>query len=1019
MKAEIRITPDREETCLYLKGETATFTIEVRKNGRPVKSGQLRVLIGQDGGPVKTTVQTFDLAVSGNPLKVPARMEKPCFCLCQAWYEGAYGERTVYYRTEAQIADPLENKLFPGAPLKASPAAQPADPPPPADFDAFWKETLHKARALPEDMKLEKLPQYCRPDAEYYKFSMNSFNGDRVHGFLGVPTGKGPFPVIAMFPGKGPAASEPIDCGLTALGCITVEFNVHKYPIPATPEESKQKMLEYARSHGVEDYWNVGIAHREKFHFYSVLPGFCRVLDHVCREYPWDKRHLVLEGSSQGGWMTLCMAALYRDRVSAAYAGVPSVGFSSRMQVRMKRKIPPYFEADYFAPKIKAPILVAAGLRDTSCQADVISAMFTLIGSADKTLETDNGIHMGAPQRYERKRAFVLRALGISAQRPVRIPETNNGLTAVRGDMLHRYYLKKYQALDRKRAARLAEVRSREDAEKYIAEIREKLKRIFGPMTPVKPIRPQITGRLSTEKLQIDKVLFQSRPGYYVTALFYRPKTFRGKLPGVLFLCGHSEEGKHSNTYQRVPQSLALRGFGVLAVDPYGQGERCEHGGGAAAEHNHFGQRLALLGEFFGTWRLHDALTSLEYLKSRPEIDPAKLGVTGCSGGGTMTSYLNAFSPDLFMAAPVCSMTRLTCNLENEITADCEQNPPGFRAMGLDEDDFLLAQAPRPVMFGVQDNDFFDPRGTLKMYQSIQKFYRLFGKADSVKYSLGQGDHAYSVFHQREVGAFFAGLAGAEAVGNDDDIRLFKAKELFCTPEGSVWKLPDAHSTEQILADLLRHRKNDPGKEYGRLPAELDAAHIPVPVWRKGIHQYLAPLGIQVSRFVIQTEPGIEVTLKTFGKEIEKRFPTGETAVIFLPENDGLQETDLRDFHENPQNFYLLEVRGCGESRPCQAESDLSGLFGMMYPACGRMLGEEFLHGQVRDVIAVLKLLKTRGCRETVLIAEGSMCTVAEAAAERSPVTVRLKTRNPSPGRKKYLLDPKAVLPAAHLLFER
>ena len=66
-----------------------------------------------------------------------------------------------------------------------------------------------------------------------------------------------------------------------------------------------------------------------------------------------------------------------------------------------------------------------------------------------------------------------------------------------------------------------------------------------------------------------------------------------------------------------------------------------------------------------------------------------------------------------------------------------------------------------------------------------------------------------------------------------------------------------------------------------------------------------------------------------------------------------------------------------------------------------------------------MKLLKNHGCPEVVLIAEGSMCAVAEAAAERSPVTVRLKTRNPSPGRKKFLLDPKAVLPAAHLLFER
>ena len=97
---------------------------------------------------------------------------------------------------------------------------------------------------------------------------------------------------------------------------------------------------------------------------------------------------------------------------------------------------------------------------------------------------------------------------------------------------------------------------------------------------------------------------------------------------------------------KRVPQSLALRGFGVLIPDPYGQGERQEGEMGCTTAHNAFGYRLGLLGEFFGTWRVHDALTALEYLKSRPEINSKKLCVTGCSGGGTMTSYVAGFASD-------------------------------------------------------------------------------------------------------------------------------------------------------------------------------------------------------------------------------------------------------------------------------------------------------------------------------------------------------------------------------------
>ena len=1021
MKNEIVISSDRE-SYLYINGEPVEFTVTVYNGDQPARSGKLKVSVAQDGGPGNTTVQFYDLASSGNPVKIQACMNEPCFCLCQAWYEGSYAEKTVWYRTPEQAEDLIRFNLLPDVPLKASLSALPDDPPRPADFDAFWAETLQKARALPQDMQLEKLPQYSRSDADYYRFSMNTLNGDRVRGFLGVPTGKGPFPVIAMFPGKGPAAVQPIDCGWTAAGCITVMFNVHKYPIPGTVEESKQKMMEYAQSHGVSDYWNVGLEHREKFHFYSVLPGFCRVLDYVCSRFPWDNRRLVLDGGSQGGWMTLSMAALYRDRVSAAYAGVPAVGFLSRLPGKnaMRKNIPPYFEADYFAPRITAPILVAAGLRDVSCRADIISAMFTLIGSRDKTLEMCNSEHMHSPQRHQRERNFLRRVLGVSDSRPIRVPrQESQELVAVRGDMLQRYYLDKFHAQDRKRAARLAAVKSREDAEKYMAEIREKIKQVFGPMPPLQPISPRIAGQLSTGKLLIDKVLFQSRPGYYVSALFYRPKTFRKKLPGILFLCGHSAAGKQVALYQRVPQSLALRGFGVLVVDPYGQGERQEYGKGGTAAHNHFGQRLALLGEFFGTWRLHDALVSLEYLKSRPEIDPARLGATGCSGGGTLTSYLNAFSPDLFMAAPVCSMTRMSSNLENELTTDCEQNPPGFRSLGLDEDDFLLAYAPRPILLGVQDNDFFDPRGTEKMYQSMQSFYRFFGKQDSVKYSLGKGNHTYSVFHQQAIGEFFAALTGAQAVGDDEEIQLFKAEELFCAPSGSVWILPDARSTGQILADLLQKIKKTDKVKAGRtpVPSILRPDRIPVPTYRKGVHQHVIPGKLQASRFLIQTEPGIEVTLKKLGKDWEMRFPSWETAVIFLPEKDGIQEMDLRDYNSNKQNFFLLEVRGCGESKVCSLKNARDGYYRTLYSACGRMLGEEFLRGQIRDIVSTLKLLKKHGFREVVLIAEGSMYVAASAAAELSPLAVRLKLKNPPVGWEKFLLSQEAVLPLELLPF--
>ena len=104
-----------------------------------------------------------------------------------------------------------------------------------------------------------------------------------------------------------------------------------------------------------------------------------------------------------------------------------------------------------------------------------------------------------------------------------------NDLTACRGDMLKRFYLKKYHAADRKRRDRLKRIQTLSEAQQYIAEIRAKLSRSFGTLPQALPNDVQRTGRLATKKLLIDKVLYQSRPGYFISALFYRPAICSGK----------------------------------------------------------------------------------------------------------------------------------------------------------------------------------------------------------------------------------------------------------------------------------------------------------------------------------------------------------------------------------------------------------------------------------------------------------------------------------------------------------
>ena len=137
------------------------------------------------------------------------------------------------------------------------------------------------------------------------------------------------------------------------------------------------------------------------------------------------------------------------------------------------------------------------------------------------------------------------------------------------------------------------------------------------------------------------------------------------------------------------------------------------------------GNQMQLVGEFFGQWRLWDGIRGLDYLLSRPEADRTRVGVTGNSGGGTMTTYLTAFDDRFTMAAPGCFVTRYFCNLENELPSDSEQIPPGILAAGLDMADFFVAQIPRPTILLGQENDFFDVRGLRATFEELRRLYRI------------------------------------------------------------------------------------------------------------------------------------------------------------------------------------------------------------------------------------------------------------------------------------------------------
>ena len=266
----------------------------------------------------------------------------------------------------------------------------------------------------------------------------------------------------------------------------------------------------------------------------------------------------------------------------------------------------------------------------------------------------------------------------------------------------------------------LGALKTKADAEAYVRDVREKIQPCFGPFPEKTPLNPRVTGTVERDAYSIEKVIFESRPA------FSSPRICTCRRGGGRPRRAWSAPAATRPTARRArPTSRSRRDWrgwamsadlrshrpGRAAAVPHAA-EAVPRFGVGVGEHLYAGNQQFLVGEFFGAWRAWDGIRALDYLLTRPEVDPSTSAITGNSGGGTMTTWLCGVEPRWTMAAPSCFVTTFRRNLENELPADTEQCPPRALALGLDHADFLAAMAPKPVIILAKEKDFFDARGS-------------------------------------------------------------------------------------------------------------------------------------------------------------------------------------------------------------------------------------------------------------------------------------------------------------------
>ena len=563
-------------------------------------------------------------------------------------------------------------------------------------------------------------------------------------------------------------------------------------------------------------------------------------------------------------------------------------------------------------------------------------------------------------------------------------------------------------------------LRTKDDATAYVNSCQNRIRQCFGPIPDKTPLNARTTRVIERDTYRIENVIFESRPGYFVTANLYVPKGRKFPMPGVVGTCGHSLNGKAQESYQSFAQGLTRMGYVVLIFDPVGQGERFQYltpdlksrYKGGVGEHIQMGNQQSLVGEFLGAWFAWDGVRALDYLLTREEVDPKHVGVTGNSGGGTQTTWLCGVEQRWTMAAPACFVTTFRRNAENELPADTEQCPPRVLSVGLDHSDFLAALAPKPIVILAKERDYFDVRGATEAFDRLKKLYTLLGKPENIELHVGPTYHGYSQENREAMYQFFNKQTGISNAQAEPPLVIEKDETLWCTPRGTISDLGPrtlfsfTRETSKALGKSRATISGDALKQAARDLLKMPADTQAIPEYRilRGIGDRKYPTKGYCT-YAVETEPGIQsLVTRLFDEQLMSRPPRGQSrAVLYVSHRSA--DAELRDEplieqlrkSEPDAAFFACDVRGIGDSQPdtCGANTFLNS-YGSDYflAAHALMLDKPYLGQRTFDVLKVVAWLADQGHSQIHLAGKGWGSLPATFAAILSDSVKQVTLKN-------------------------
>jgi cephalosporin-C deacetylase-like acetyl esterase len=504
-------------------------------------------------------------------------------------------------------------------------------------------------------------------------------------------------------------------------------------------------------------------------------------------------------------------------------------------------------------------------------------------------------------------------------------------------DMLASYFAKEVNALaaewDRKREM----LRTAPDIETRNRFVRQKFIEMIGGFPERTPLSPKIVKVTERPGYRIENLMFQSRPDLWVTGNLWIPTSGAGPRPAIISPCGHYPLARMVPQYQTAYLSLVKNGFIVLAYDPPGQGERRHYWNpetdvsevlSPTYEHSMPGQLLLLMGENLTQYMVWDGMRAIDYLLTRPEVDGARIGCTGHSGGGTLTHYITVADERVKCAVVHEGGTQNRWPMQAGPggrlgPSDVEQNYFPAAIYGIDKIDLHVAIAPRPVLTTIEHhNGRFD-----SAVEQIRARYKQLGVPEKFDAVASDDPHAWTYkLRLATVDWFSRWFLGKPGPASEPELIPEKPRDLYCTPNGSIrysqvgdtiWsriqkkasQLPPSGSVSTgTIREMLRYRK----AENALAPREV--AIVP----RKGL---------RIEKLEFLSEPDIYIPVWAF---VPEKRAAGSSAIIYV--NEAGKDSDGMEFEGSEASglrpgflealalrgnlVIAADLRGIGETRP-------------------------------------------------------------------------------------------------------